>query len=49
MSRNLTLVMKELCETEQRSSGHRYRELGISDMKPADPIGGCESRSARGA
>lgn len=34
--------MKQMCETEQRSGGHRYRELGISDMEPADPIGGCD-------
>ena len=43
--------MKQLCETEQRSGGHRYPELGISDIEPADPIGGCDvtQRSRRQA
>lgn len=47
----LRLRMKQMRETQQRSTGHRYRELGISDTEPADPIGGCDisQRSRRQA
>ena len=36
----LGLVLQQLAQRQQRSGGHGQRELGISDVKAAGPVGG---------
>jgi hypothetical protein len=47
----LGLIVKQLCEPEQRCCGQRYREFEIVDVQSASPIGGfnvsqCAGRQA---